>query len=48
MTVADVLPMPPGTERDRMLRTWGAAVWDVWREEHERVVTRVARFLDLN
>ena len=48
VTVADVMQMPPGTERDTGLRTWGAAVWDAWREEHERVATLVARFLDVS
>jgi hypothetical protein len=46
VTVADVMRAPPGAERDTMLRTWGAAVWDAWREEHPRVEALVARFLD--
>lgn len=48
VTVADVLQMPAGTERERRLRTWSAAVWDAWCEEHERVATLVARFLDVS
>ena len=47
VTVAEVLQMPPGAERERMLRAWRAKVWDAWREEHERVATLVARFLDV-
>jgi Family of unknown function (DUF5946) len=48
VTVADVLQMPPGTERERGMRAWSAAVWDAWREEHEQVATLVARFLDVS
>lgn len=46
LTVEDVLREPPGEERDSRLRQWGHAVWDAWRDEHARVASLVASFLD--
>ena len=35
--VSDVLAAPPGPERDAMIRTWCASVWEAWEESHQRV-----------
>jgi hypothetical protein len=37
VTVAEVLAIPPGHERDQMIRDWARAVWELWKKEHERV-----------
>lgn len=42
VTVLDVVQAPPGKERDAMLWRWGQAVWDAWRQEHERVKALLA------
>jgi len=45
-TVRDVVQTPDGAQRDQMLRQWGAAVWDAWRDDHARIEALVRRFLD--
>jgi hypothetical protein len=46
VTVLDVLRAQPGDDRDAMLRRWGKSVWDAWANEHARVESLVARWLD--
>jgi len=39
ITIADVLSVAPGGERDRAIDHWCASVWQAWSGSHERVVT---------
>lgn len=41
LTVDDVLNVPPGVERDAMIRKWCASVWDAYRDNHERVAALI-------
>ena len=45
VTVADVLKVEPGEERDQELMKWCASVWAAWSSEQERVRQMMARFL---
>jgi hypothetical protein len=45
LTVADVLAVPPGPDRDEKLMAWCASVWVAWKSAHERVRAMVDRFL---
>ena len=38
VTVFDVLAVAEGRERDMMIDTWCASVWDAYRENHHSVV----------
>ncbi len=31
ITVADVLAMPPGKDRDEVIKQWAKAVWKIWK-----------------
>ena len=44
ITVADVLAVFPGESRDRKIKEWVRAVWDLWRKEQKRI----AQFSDAN
>jgi hypothetical protein len=37
LTISDPLNVPPGPERDELIRQWGHAVWGMWRERHAEV-----------
>ncbi len=37
ITVADVLSEPAGEERDAMIRTWCASVWQAYSESRQKV-----------
>jgi len=37
ITVSDVLNIPPGKNRDEMIRKWCVSVWDVYKEIQEKV-----------
>ena len=37
ITVSDVVAVPPGVERDDMIRKWCMSVWDAWQESHAQV-----------
>ncbi len=45
VTVAAVVQAQPGNARDAALRTWAAAVWGAWRQDHASIEALVARFL---
>jgi len=45
LTVADVLKIEPGPDRDEALMGWCASVWAAWSTEHEPVRQMMARFL---
>ncbi len=45
LTVADVLVVAPGPERDERLMEWCANVWSAWSSEHGRVREMTDRFL---
>lgn len=45
MTVADVLAVAPGPERDEALLAWCKSVWNAWSEQQGRVREMVDRFL---
>ena len=38
ITINDVLDVPPGTERDKMIHQWCASVWEAFRENRQLVV----------
>ena len=37
LNVMDPLSVPPGPDRDEMIRQWARAVWEMWRERHAEV-----------
>lgn len=37
ITVADVLSVPPGPDRDHKIYEWCAAVWQAYREQHRTI-----------
>jgi hypothetical protein len=37
LTVSDPLNVPPGPERDEIIRQWARDVWEMWRESHAQV-----------
>jgi small-conductance mechanosensitive channel len=41
MTVADVLAVPPGLERDQAIDRWSACVWLAWSASHKQVESLV-------
>jgi hypothetical protein len=45
LTVADVLEVEPGPQRDEKLMQWCASIWRAWSAEHGRVKGMVDRFL---
>jgi hypothetical protein len=44
-TVADVLKVEPGPQRDQELMRWCGSVWAAWSVEHGRVRQMMERFL---
>jgi Family of unknown function (DUF5946) len=38
ITVADVLAIAPGEARDRAIRDWCAAVWEIWQPQRNVIV----------
>jgi Family of unknown function (DUF5946) len=45
LTVADVLAVEPGPDRDEKLMEWSASVWDAWSAQHDRVKEMVGGYL---
>ncbi len=45
LTVADVLAVEPGPDRDEKLMQWCASVWRAWAAQHGRVREMVGGFL---
>lgn len=45
LTVADVLNVEPGPERDQELIRWCASVWSAWSAERERVQQMMGSFV---
>jgi Family of unknown function (DUF5946) len=43
VSVADVMNEPAGQERDAMIRTWCASVWEANRDSHEKVRDLLAK-----
>lgn len=41
ITAADVVAVPPGDERDDMIRKWCASVWEAYRDSHQMVAELV-------
>ena len=37
VTVADVVTVPPGPERDAAIERWCASVWEAWSASHEQI-----------
>ena len=35
--VADVVAVPPGAQRDAMIRSWCEAVWQAWKGNHKEI-----------
>jgi len=44
LTVADVLKVEPGPDRDKQLMRWCESVWAAWSAEHQRVRQMMSRF----
>jgi hypothetical protein len=42
VTVADVLSVAPGSERDTAIMHWAASVWTAWEQAHPAVRTLIA------
>jgi hypothetical protein len=42
VAIADVLSAPPGHERDAMIHSWCASVWEAWRESRD-LIREIAR-----
>jgi len=45
LTVADVLAVDPGPDRDEKLGEWCASVWGAWTAQHDRVKKMVGGYL---
>ena len=43
ISVADVIRIPAGAGRDQMIDRWCVAVWNAYRDSHERVVALLAQ-----
>lgn len=41
ITIADVLHVPEGNERDAMIKTWCQSVWDAYHDVHKEVADLV-------
>jgi hypothetical protein len=39
ITVSDVVAKPPGQERDEMIYTWCASVWEAYKTNRETIIT---------
>jgi hypothetical protein len=37
ITVAEVLAVPAGNERDEMIRKWCVSVWAAWERSHDEI-----------
>jgi hypothetical protein len=48
ITVADVLATPPGGQRDKAIRNWCAAVWEIWQPRRNAIVELVRTELDIH
>lgn len=47
ITISKVLDVPPGTERDAMIKRWCISVWQAFEESHEAIASLVKRDLEL-
>lgn len=46
ITVADVLAVKPGPERDEMIKKWCASAWHAYQSTHEQIRELVKNILD--
>jgi hypothetical protein len=46
LTAADVLAVPPGTERDKAIDEWCRSVWNAFRDSHQSVKTWLSNHLE--
>jgi hypothetical protein len=44
VTVADVLRVVPGSERDQAIMEWASSVWTAWEREHPAVRTLIDQY----
>lgn len=45
ITVKDILAIPPGLERDEMIRRWCISVWSAFFSQHNRVISLTEELL---
>ena len=48
VTVADVLALAPGAERDAMIRRWCVAEWEVWTSSRAAIAHLLKKHLDID
>jgi len=48
ITVADVIAVAPGNDRDEMIKKWASAVWDMWEDRHAEVLKLVLPYLAIH
>jgi Family of unknown function (DUF5946) len=46
-TVSDVLNAAPGEQRDNAIREWCAAVWEIWKPQHQLIRSLAQEELDI-
>ncbi len=46
VTVADVIAVPRGKQRDEMIHAWCASVWDAWKKNNPQLVSQIVKELD--
>ena len=44
VTVADVLRVAPGGERDKAIMQWATSVWTAWEQAHPAVRTLIDQY----
>jgi hypothetical protein len=48
ITVADVLAVAPGKQRDEAIRNWCEAVWETWLQQRNLIVELARKELDID
>ena len=46
ITVSDVMNVPPGIQRDEMIHTWCASVWEAWKDSRDQVLALIDNVVD--
>ncbi|MDE3056644.1 MAG: hypothetical protein KGJ59_01625 [Bacteroidota bacterium] len=47
ITVAEVMNVPAGKQRDVIIRTWCESVWEAWKESRAVIVSLVTEVLEI-
>jgi Family of unknown function (DUF5946) len=45
LTVADVMEVPEGEQRNVMIKKWGESVWQIWRVNHLQEIESLIKLL---